>query len=441
MAIYAWTGNPFVDAGILIILQKSGKKELSEVNFNDLQSMADLLIQVYKTKPWQKNLFSVFPNSKMTNPSIKDKQKAMAEYFNEIIDNITPFKESGNCVACGRRDSRRGANRSNLPMSGYEGSHFFSFKAEGADLCDACTFAVQCMPLNLFACGKMALVHSNSFKVMKYWTCTCLEKLNRQIAINDFTGCFNENYTNATNALFHIAQDLILQYEEQWKDENASIRIYHFTNFGQGPGLDIYDLPAPIFRFLASIRLHPKYTDWKQIIRKGFGKQAIEKNEEEIKNYRNDVYNRLLYGQSIIKYFIEFNDRKVIGDWSLLEIYLKEVLSMDENRIQIVKRVADEIVEMIKTSSNGKKRLVQLEIAKNYNSCRMVLLRLIQDRVAAKMENPLFTYDEYVEHLFPDGALGWNETRDLLLFRIYEKLHDWLIAEGIVPEESDEEIE
>ena len=37
-----------------------------------------------------------------------------------------------------------------------------------------------------------------------------------------------------------------------------------------------------------------------------------------------------------------------------------------------------------------------------------------------------------MEQMFPESGRGlteWRETRDLLLFRIYEELHDWLKAQ------------
>ncbi len=59
---------------------------------------------------------------------------------------------------------------------------------------------------------------------------------------------------------------------------------------------------------------------------------------------------------------------------------------------------------------------------------------------------PLLTYDEYVLDLAPEGAEDWQETRDLLLFRIYEKGCDWLAgqsvgAEGAEVQETTEEAE
>ncbi|RKY92020.1 type I-B CRISPR-associated protein Cas8b1/Cst1 [candidate division KSB1 bacterium] len=442
MSLYTWTGNPFVDAGIAAIQVWSGLKEPEAITLNEVKKIAQDILALYVTDAWKKNLFSIFPNNPITNPAVKDKRNSFAAYLNGLISGIEPLGQSGDCMACGRRNVRSRKNRMHIPLTGYEGSHFFPSKTEGADYCESCTFAVQCVPLMLYACGKLALVHSNSHKVMRYWARRCATEVQRQISSRNYTGCFNEKFTNPTNALFHITQDLILSYyEEQWVEENASIRIYHFTNYGQGPDLDIYDLPSPVFRFLASVRLHPRFSDWLQVVRRGYRYNIQEKSEEEYKNYPNSVYERLLSGQSILAYFLDSLTKKAFGDWSLITIYLKEVLQMDDNRITTIKRVADEIAAIIQESPNGKRRLGQVERATNYASFRMVLLRLMHDTVGLKKEAPLFTFDEYVEHLFPDGALGWKETQDLILFRLYEQLHSWLIAEGVVLEEEEPEEE
>jgi CRISPR-associated protein Cst1 len=441
MSIYTWTGNPFVDAGIAAILIESGKGEPDAIDTQDVRKSAELISTVYRSEPWTKNMFSVFPNNPLTNPSVKDKSKRYKEYLNTIIEEIEPLDKAGNCISCGRRDAKTPVNKMHLPLAGYSGSHYFSFKAEGADVCSACNFAVQCAPLTFYACGKLALIHSNSIKIMKAWARECLKDVHKQIATRNFSGCYNEKYTNPVNALFHIVTNLIQSYEERWAAENATIRIYHFTNYNPGPDLDIYDLPAPVFKFLANARQSVGLQYWMKIVRKGYVGKTADKSDEEIRNYRNTVYQRLLNGQSILRYFIELKDRGVIGNWQFLNIYLREVLNMKEERVEVIKNVGDMIAEMIQHSANGKKRLAQLEMAKNYHSCRLVLLRLMQDRIAQKAETPLFSFEEYVEYLFPEGALGWNETRDLLLFRIYEKLHAWFISEGVMPQETEEESE
>ena len=130
---------------------------------------------------------------------------------------------------------------------------------------------------------------------------------------------------------------------------------------------------------------------------------------------------------------------------------------MKPARIEKIKQVGDLIAKSIrKSGKRGQTRLRDLANATTYFECRGVLLRIITDRIEQKEADPLFSLDEYFEHLFisgddalswsdelDDGELDdeqkeelrhsvndnvtfWRETRDLLLFRIYEKLHNWL---------------
>ena len=134
---------------------------------------------------------------------------------------------------------------------------------------------------------------------------------------------------------------------------------------------------------------------------------------------------------------------------------------MKQVRLDKIKEVGDFIAESIRKSGSqrSKQLLRDLQDAETYAKCRSVLLRVIRDRIEQKEQEPLFSLDDYVEHLFisSDNAISWNdelddgeldeldedqkeqllhsasdnvtfwrETRDLLLFRIYERLHGWL---------------
>jgi CRISPR-associated protein Cst1 len=328
--------------------------------------------------------------------------------------------------------------------------NYFSFTTGGADYCDTCAFVVHCSPLTYYSCGKrLALLHSNSPKVMRRWATRTIADVQYQIASGGFTGCFNEGYTNPQNALFHLAQDLIVRADDDWQDENASLRLYYFTNYIQGPELDIYDLPAPVFKFLAQVRRHSRFRDWKRIVNRGFyfvkkGRQinfSVEgKPEDEYKNSKNRIYQDLLAGRSILHRFINIRLHKAYGDFSLLKVYLMEALAMDKMRIETVKKVADEIAVFIRQSPKGERRLRNLEASVKFRDFCNVLRRISNERIALKAEKPLFTLDEFAEHLFPDGALTFGETRYLILFRLYEQLHDWLLEQGITPEDADDSI-
>lgn len=444
--IYDFTGNPFIDAGIWAI-SKRVKKKPNELNKADLKGIIDDVINLYITKKWSKNLYSVFPNNPITNPSVKNKEERYSGLLNDLIEEIVPLGNSGDCIACGKRYVIQRSGKDKIPLTG-SGKliNYFSYGVEGADYCPACAFAVQFSPLMMYACGKLLLIHSNSKNVMDIWSRKTNKNIDKQLSSGEITGCLNEKYTNPKNALFHIIQDIILEYDVRWVNEAPSINCYHFTNYNQGPDLDIYHVPTSIFKFLAYVPQHAKYEDWLRIVKRGykFVKWGEVKEESEYKNNPNLVYNNLLIGKSILGFFIDRKNKEAIGGWDLLSNYLKEVRNMDEKRIEIIKNVGDELADYIKTSDDIK-TLNKLETASNYRNYRNLLRIIIKKRIENGAESPLFSFDDYVNYLFPEGNLTWRETQDLILFRVYEVLHDWIVQQGIseelIVEEDEMEVE
>jgi CRISPR-associated protein Cst1 len=434
--IYDFTGNPFVDAGVWAI---SGlvKKKPDELDKNDLKSVLNETVKLYLTKKWSKNIYSIFPNNPITNPSVKNKEERYLEILNQLIDEITPLNNFGSCISCGRRDIIQRSGKDKIPLTGSKKMvNYFSYGADGADYCPACAFAIQFSPLVFYACVNLLMVHSNSEKLMKIWSQKAIKHIRKQISLGDYTGCFDEGYKNQKNALFHIIE-MIQTVEERpdLKDKSISINFYYFTNYIQNPDLEIYHIPASVFNFLY-LANGPGYDeDWMKIVRRGYVNIDIEKAKEE-KEYRNKpnmVYNNLLDGRSIIGFFINRKKKIALGKWDLLECYLEEVRKMDEKRILAIKKVADELADYIKTA-NDMKTLGKLETASNYRNYRNLLRIIIKKRIENGAESPLFSFDDYVNNLFPEGSLTWRETQDLILFRIYEVLHDWIIQQGISEE-------
>ena len=111
---------------------------------------------------------------------------------------------------------------------------------------------------------------------------------------------------------------------------------------------------------------------------------------------------------------------------------MREVWKMDENRINVIKEVGDKLSSYIE-DNNDIKSLRRLEIASNYNTFRNALKRILKNKLFIDGEL-LFTFDDYVFELFPEGNLSWRETQDLLLFRIYENLNGWLVKNKEVKE-------
>jgi len=426
------TGNPFVDAGIYAIEAYYGK-DFSILTPKDLETKIDDIINLYLSEGWRKNLYSIFTgNSAYSNPSKKDKRSASKGFLMGLLKKFSLPEISGNCVACGRRNSLPDRKRDQIPLTG-SGKliNFFAGASEGERYCSVCTFAVQFLPLFLYSVGnRFLLLHSISSKMMKYWARREIKNVEEQIASNNYTGCLQDGYKNPENALFHILEETIGDCEDIFPDENPSITAYVFSNYGQNPPpMQIIHLPNSVFKFLVYIQ-RIDHSSWMRIVNKGFGKI---KKEDDYKWRNNIVYRNLIDGKSITGFFLEKRDRLVVGRWEILSYYLKEVKEMEERRIEVLKKVGDKIADYIKRTDNTK-RLFALETAKNYESLRNVFLKITKDMIANGMESPLFTTDEYLNDLFPDGS-WWKETRDILLFRIYERLANYLREKKEVVEE------
>jgi len=428
-----------VDGGIYAV-EAYYRKKFSLLTPSDLAAKIDRVITLYMTDGWKRNIYSIFTgNSKFTNPSIKNRAKASMKFFRELLAEFSLAGASGNCIACGRRNASPIRKREEIPLTG-SGKlvNFFSAASMGERYCPVCTFAVQFLPLFLYSLGKyFLLLHSVSSKMMRVWARSGINNLEEQISSNNYTGCIQDGYRNGENALFHIVEETIRNYEDIFIEENPSITAYIFSNYGQNPPpLRIIHLPNTVFRFLVYVQ-RIDASSWKRIVKNGYPNL---KKENENKWRNNTVYKNLLNGISIISFFLNKKDRTLIGDWNIFSYYLKEVRQMDKKRIDVLKKVGDRIADYIK-ETDSTKRLFALETAKSFESVRNILLKITKDKIAHKMDAPLFTTDEFLNDLFPDGALGWKETRDILLFRIYENLADYLMEKKEIIKEIKEEEE
>lgn len=440
--VFDFTGNPFVDGGLWGLMEWMKVKDPGEIDIHGLGSVFDELADLYSTESWKKLIYYLFPNGPLTNPSYSGRHKQVyLQHLRGLVSSVNKASGGKTCIACGKRGVVEPVDRKDIPLTGSRTMrNFFSYAAEGADYCPACTLAVQFLPLVLYTCGdKVALISSQSKKVMRRWAHECYSRINTQRLTKQYTKGIDEGYSNPRNALFHITGDLILAHHaEEFEGEEVTIRIYNFTNYGQSPDIEIFDLPAPVFRFLVFVKQSDDYSKWLEVVRRGFYDKG-KVDSEGFKRLNNHVYNSLLENRSILGYFTD-NERNTYGTWNILELYLKEVMGMDEKRLQLIKKLGDEIAEFIRKKDHVK-RLTALENAANYHSFRNVLRLIAKDRLIYGEPEPLFTFDEYVEMIYTGDSANWKEIQDLLLFRIYEKLHDWLVSLKLDNEKTDEEDE
>ncbi len=447
-------GNPFVDAGVCGICEWLGRTvQPDQITKDDLERVVDEIVPIMKPfdkkRPeahgW-KNWISIFTNNhKLSNPSIKKDQRVpqFKSLLFKYIDEVEKLGQAGDCMGCGRRDANTWLTRTGVPLTGAGNCNYFPIFSEGAGYCSACAYAIQMSPLVFMAtAGKFLTLHSNSWKALKSWARVCVEDVREQQLKQEIAGCYTPGYANPRNGIFYMTREM-LKYGEMRPDENISMQVYCWTNYIQGPELEVFYMPAPIFKFLRIVYMGKFNKTWQEIVRCGYlvNWDKVE-SEDDYKNRTNRVYENLLQDISILGFFINRQHRKPRGNWELLSLYFKEVRSMEITRLEKIKQVGNLIAECIKESGSDK-RLTRLERAKSYEACRTVLLYIIKERIKLGAEKPLFSLDDYMEHLFPESedfsATPWRETRDLLLFRIYEKLHNWLQEKGFVDFDEDED--
>ena len=444
MAIYGkLMGNPFVDAGVSAICGWLGPgTQPEDITTEDLQRMINEWAPIYFTSAWRKNLYSIFPGSPPGHH--QGNVAKLVSQWSEWREKIAPMSQAGDCLGCGRRVTMEELLiKADVPLTGSGAlRNFFPLFSDGQGYCAACALAIQFIPLSLVSSGgKFLMVHSNAWRVQRKWTQICVSDIQNRFARNEVTGCFNPGYINPRNGLFYMTGQLI-DYEERRATEDITMQIFYFSNYNQGPELEIFHLPAPVFRFLRYTYQDEFWRAWQQIVRSGYQRVKWDKveSEDDYKNHSNLVYEFLLQGRSILQFFINRPARKARSNWTLLSLYLKEVRNMNESRLNAIKQVGDCIAESIRKSERDR-RLRQLESAGTYGECRNILRFVIRDRIQQGEEAPLFSLDDYITCLFPespDQTTFWRETRDLLVFRIYETLHDWLVTSGFVDGVDDE---
>lgn len=437
------TGNPFIDSGIYALATKLDKN-ISDITLEDIKIESEKLSRLYTESSWKKDMYTIFPNNVLTNPASTNKSdlnEIYLEKLNDLINSIGDVQESGSCMGCGRRNVEEVFRKDVIPLTGSNSLvNFFSFGNSGADYCSLCALLVQFSPLIMYHCGgKMIVLHSNSQKVMKFWAKKAIRNIEVQKSSGEFEGCYNNGITRPTNAIFNIISQVI-DSGRKWRNETPSFNFYYFTNYNQNPELDIFTLPTSVFKFLTEIPIDDRI-NWNFIIKKSykFVKWDKVESDDDYKNNPNTVYNNLMEGKSILRLFYNIKFKKTYCSWKLVESYMKEVWNMDKKRIEVIKDVGDRLSDYIKNNDDPKS-LNNLERASNYNNFRNILRKILKNKISKGDNELLFTYDDYVNYLFPEGNMTWRETQDLLLFRIYENLHDWLIEKEYVVEVTEDEI-
>ena len=266
---YKWltkpTGDPFADTGGFAIEYLSEKFPQM-----DILELIDYITKIYVDK-WGGKLNAFFLNSKITQPAFQGSRKIKEtnRYFEALINETEPF-ETGYCRIIGRKTKLFFGGRDNSIMTG-SGTliNFHHFFQKGISLSKEALIRIHFVP---FACqqlqGKISLMQSSNETLSRLFVRMTIERNLHEIGVGLSQGVVKSDYNKPANAIFDFVDSALSRLAE-FREGNIlpSLTLYHFTNFGASPEIQLYQLPAKVFLFYRTC-LQPRFQeDWQKFVR------------------------------------------------------------------------------------------------------------------------------------------------------------------------------
>lgn len=436
--VWFTTGNPFVDTGQEMMAALAGVDNLADLTVDHVRELLPLLVSLYMKEGWRKNLFTIFPNSKLTNGSVKrprEEYQALLERWHECMRTGKSLDAlEGTWCAISGRTAQVYLGRTYLPMSDQDNGNFQSLFQQGMPVSASVALAIQFFPLALKKIdrpknGKMlfALPHFSNADAQAIWADNRADEVNFEDTVG-VGGVGDVGTSRPVNGFFRLVERLVRGQKDFPK---SGVTLYLFNNFNQvdyKAATDLHYMPSSVFSFIQEAENHNGGKDWHRIVWRGYPANCkVEDEEDALRRFNNSVYQRLLDGRSISGYFTNRRERSPVvrgqSGWILFSYYLREVRGMDQGRIENLKELGDRIAPIIR---NRKSRLLALEGADSRGRLTDVLYRIATKDSAGKLNEPLITFDQLVTDLFPHDLQysDWREVKYLLLFRIYEQLFE-----------------
>lgn len=438
---YDWlicpTGDPFSDAGgyaLKYLSEKFPEKGVLE--------LIGLATDIYVDK-WGGKLNPFFLNSTITQPAFKgDKKKSETQKYFQSLLNETAVYTDGYCRILGKKAKLYPAGRNNSILSGSGTfANFHHGFEEGMMLSKEVLIRLHFLPLATeMLCGRLCVISSSNAVVSELFSYDCCERNFTNIAHKISDGVLVNQSKNPSTAIFRFLDDLLLKVGQ---DCTSFINLYHFTNFGATPDLQLYTLPFEAFDFYKETQRSVNKDVWQKFVASYYRKpseykkadydersltfKVLEKKEErvvdesEFKYWTNTIYQNLINQKSILPHILKWSMDNFF-EINLVKCYLYNILKMKKETIDKIIELADFVVDSTK-EVDMKKVLSKLNGIKSSFELRKFLLKIVEKNFTDGNSDPIITVQDYTEYLFPEDNF-WKEICDVLLIAIYQRLHE-----------------
>ncbi len=425
-------GDPMVEIGRLGLVEFCKKDKFESIE--ELKQFVEKLFTsyVFKTARTLNQIFS--DNSKFTHNSSKNdlnkRYKNAIDYFESFLNQ----NNNGYCISCGTKDNLSNVEKMVFPLTtGDKNVNFTSNFSSNILMCKACMTSLFFAPINMKKVdwGK-AFAISNNQEINIYWSENNIKMYQSNIV---------KNIDILPDSKINIFENFIYSTIEELQEEElfGDITFYLISNVDRNTKIELVHIYEKQIRFIYQVA--PKFfknelptkqkDEWNYLIFKHAYKERKE-NGKKVK-FENEIIDDKSY-ESTIKYFnpliISFIQGKSIlgffkrnqSSWNLTKIYLKEIKGMREERLNVIKKVADNLQLFNEDDKTFYKKFVRpIEMTKSQTEFRENL-RILMRKFLSKSDELLFTADEMVLYILPSGE-SWYETKDILLIALYEKMN------------------
>jgi hypothetical protein len=449
------TGHPFIDIGLTTLVVMAGKRRLADLTEEDLLNAAGQLKQWYtRHRAVRVSYVSLFfHNSPFWQKAVT--LEGREAYANEILfafqKDRMAVNDEESCAYFPELAAVTTVFRKQVPLLNGENVRNFSASGQfGLHVSGLALLAINAMPFGCLKCkGRILAFHQQSSyandeateKTILFLARKNYERNQQMIALlppdeelkyPDFGGDRQIRYITQLIAVWQNLEtrNAMLDY----------ITGYYFTNYGTGAEMEIIRLDHTVMKFIDMALLEARDA-WNRAVNSNWiaGKKGeLEDSDEDriASGRRNWLYEQLF---SLPDYPFGFlAGLKKAPHWKLIEIFLKEVLLMEQKRIETYKKLGDLLTAYaLKFENQPHSFYYAFSRARSYTALRGVIQTAAEKMFKVGTENTLFTYDDFIaafEH--PSERYSqWRLARDLISIRMLELLHQNKIDLSELPDE------
>ncbi|HHL39236.1 MAG TPA: type I-B CRISPR-associated protein Cas8b1/Cst1 [Deltaproteobacteria bacterium] len=447
-----------MDMGVAALTAFAERSSPEETTIEDLERFAGYAEDAYLSPALSGYLSVLFTkNFYPINPSLKSQPEKVRKCLGDLLMSFRLKPDPGlpPCTYCGRPSVKiplpkiTVAFRDLVPMlTGRDVVNFFPGGRAGLPLCGLCILAVQAVVVGAPLISGKALVISSedpalTLALVKKWLPETRQRVHLSLLANDTPPKLGRPKTRLVEALVSLQTGHI-------REKELGLVAYHLSNSGQGPSVDIHELPSSVVKFVMAAKAARYRQAWNDIVRRAWevprttGKAAGEDGGLARRNYLyEDLFELPEQAAAFVRTYLlqrppdkaRRNDpRASYGGWrdaryvkwDLTGLFLKEVVGMDKDRLEAIKRLGDRIAEeIISTNDKGLWRDVYYNCWKP-DKMRATLIKHSSKCIKAGKE-PLVRLEPYLE-IFEEGEevvrADWRFAWDLVLIRVIERLYD-----------------